>query len=125
MNSLIPGPIIKSVVAIHRINAASRGHSLRTSDDNAMNISRQEALRTSTESADNAKKQAAIAARTGAKTAAQTGAAAGSGGASEIAKGSNRGSEKICRYIKGCMHHSLNQSPTDYRDGAFIRYCNI
>jgi len=39
-------------------DAESRGYSLRTSDDNSMNISRQEALKTSTESAENAGKQA-------------------------------------------------------------------
>ena len=49
-------------------DAESRGYSLRTSDDNSMNISRQEALKTSTESAENAGKQAATAARTGANT---------------------------------------------------------
>lgn len=94
-------------------DAESRGYSLRTSDDNSMNISRQEALKTSTESAENAGKQAATAARTGAKTAAQTGAAAGTGGASEVAKAATEAVKKYSDTLKEAAAQSESE-PADY-----------
>lgn len=94
-------------------DAESRGYSLRTSDDNSMNISRQEALKTSTESAENAGKQAATAARTGAKTAAQTGAAAGTGGASEVAKAATEAVKKYSDTLKEATAQSESE-PADY-----------